>query len=544
MLFGVILQSSGQTYSAPATAGTAGSNNTNVGASAGSNSAHGNNNNNTNIGANTGSSNVSGDGNSFLGFSAGFFNTSGRNNAFIGIYSGEENTEGSFNSFLGAAAGRYNTIGGYNVFLGFNTGINNALGSYNTFLGYSSGSNNQNGNENISLGSVGPTNGNFNILIGGDAGSTSGGNKNLMIGNKSGQGSTTGSNNTFIGAVALPSSAATATNAGFDTSNTIIISDNGNANGVSPGAQRLYIHSNGFAGFGLGDNVIPQNTLEIKSRPGSPSTAGLRLTSLPNTNFNTTATSPFRVLSVNAVGDVILVDDKQGSGTTTNVLDSSGNIMTSTVNGISDNATIINTVTNTISSGALTTTVNGVASNAVVLPTGGGPDTSIYLNDGNIVNTAATGGLRTVFMGNSNLFFNTAGHAPGVGGRIYIGDRPNFPTNTGDYRLYVEGGVLTEKVKVAVRTTLNWRDFVFANDYKLMPLKDVESFIKANKHLPEISSAEELIKDGLDLGEMQAKQMQKIEELTLYLIEQNKTLEKQSKEIEELKEMVKTLAKK
>ena len=77
-----------------------------------------------------------------------------------------------------------------------------------------------------------------------------------------------------------------------------------------------------------------------------------------------------------------------------------------------------------------------------------------------------------------------------------------------------------------------------------MPLKNVEEYINKNKHLPGIDSAEELSKKGLDLAEMQAKQMEKIEELTLYIIEQNKKLEKQNNEIEELKIQMKALIEK
>jgi hypothetical protein len=70
-----------------------------------------------------------------------------------------------------------------------------------------------------------------------------------------------------------------------------------------------------------------------------------------------------------------------------------------------------------------------------------------------------------------------------------------------------------------------------------MPLNEVETFVKENKHLPGIDSANELVKNGLDVAEMQAKQMGKIEELTLYVIQQNK-------EIEELKAQVKALLEK
>ncbi len=93
------------------------------------------------------------------------------------------------------------------------------------------------------------------------------------------------------------------------------------------------------------------------------------------------------------------------------------------------------------------------------------------------------------------------------------------------YKLYVEQGILTEKVKVAVATSAAWADYVFADNYNLKSLSEVESFIKENKHLPNIPSATELEKEGLDLGVMQSLQMAKIEELTLYMIEMKKEIE-------------------
>ena len=105
------------------------------------------------------------------------------------------------------------------------------------------------------------------------------------------------------------------------------------------------------------------------------------------------------------------------------------------------------------------------------------------------------------------------------------------PTPDG-YLLYVETGILTEKLKVANRSDVNWSDFVFNKDYKLTPLNDVETYVKTNKHLPEIPSASEVAKDGIDVASMDAKLLQKIEELTLYVIQQQK-------EIDELKQQKK-----
>lgn len=126
-------------------------------------------------------------------------------------------------------------------------------------------------------------------------------------------------------------------------------------------------------------------------------------------------------------------------------------------------------------------------------------------------------------------------------GKVLIADfeDPDF-TSPGNYRLYVaNGGILTDKVKVAIPGTQNWSDHVFQNNYKLMPLNDLEKFIIKHEHLPNIPSAKELVLSGLDLAEMQSKQMEKIEELTLYMIEMKKEIELLKKENKELKKIIK-----
>lgn len=113
----------------------------------------------------------------------------------------------------------------------------------------------------------------------------------------------------------------------------------------------------------------------------------------------------------------------------------------------------------------------------------------------------------------------------------------NVATPVG-YKLFVEQGILTEKVKVAVASSPAWADYVFASDYNLKPLSEVEKFIEQNNHLPNIPSAAELVNEGLDLGKMQALQMEKIEELTLYLIEMKKEIEVLKSENTVLKEQI------
>jgi len=103
-------------------------------------------------------------------------------------------------------------------------------------------------------------------------------------------------------------------------------------------------------------------------------------------------------------------------------------------------------------------------------------------------------------------------------------------TTSSDSKLYVAGGVRSTKVKVDAGP---WPDYVFHANYRLRPLSEVEEYIKQHGHLPEVVSEEEVKKDGLDLGDNQATLLKKIEELTLYVIDQNKTQQKQQQLIEE-----------
>lgn len=101
---------------------------------------------------------------------------------------------------------------------------------------------------------------------------------------------------------------------------------------------------------------------------------------------------------------------------------------------------------------------------------------------------------------------------------------------TGTYKLYVKDGILTERVKVAVKGTPQWADYVFDSNYKLMPLAQVENFILANKHLPDVPSAEQVVKEGIDVAEMDALLLKKVEELTLYIFDLQKQIDNLKKE--------------
>ncbi len=107
----------------------------------------------------------------------------------------------------------------------------------------------------------------------------------------------------------------------------------------------------------------------------------------------------------------------------------------------------------------------------------------------------------------------------------------------GIWKLAVNGNIRAKEIKVET----GWSDFVFYNDYKLPTLQEVENHINEKGHLKDIPSAKEVQENGIFLGEMDSKLLQKIEELTLYTIEQEKKikrLEEENKKVNNLKEIL------
>lgn len=106
----------------------------------------------------------------------------------------------------------------------------------------------------------------------------------------------------------------------------------------------------------------------------------------------------------------------------------------------------------------------------------------------------------------------------------------------GSHYVAVDGTLKAKQIQVKSNI---WADYVFDDNYELMTLDDVEEFISKNRHLPNIPSAKEIENGELDLGEMQRLQMEKIEELTLYLIEKDKQIEVLHNKLIELERRIK-----
>lgn len=143
-------------------------------------------------------------------------------------------------------------------------------------------------------------------------------------------------------------------------------------------------------------------------------------------------------------------------------------------------------------------------------------------------------------LGNSLLSFNYNGLTSGIrftaNHKLILGDLNYYTANLnpqGVYKVFVTGGLMAEEV--AVKLSANWPDYVFSPQYKLMPLGDLESYLALHQHLPGFQSAEEMQGQAQDIGANQLKLLEKVEELTLYIIDLNKQLQAAQAQIEELK---------
>ncbi|GAB6012931.1 autotransporter outer membrane beta-barrel domain-containing protein [Viscerimonas tarda] len=157
-----------------------------------------------------------------------------------------------------------------------------------------------------------------------------------------------------------------------------------------------------------------------------------------------------------------------------------------------------------------------------------------------------TAGDRGVTQNETDLFISTNGNI-GIGtpapdqkltvngnisasnSKMYINVNANqvSTANKAKFSAFIAGGILSEDYAIGPKST--WADHVFSTDYKLQNLNEVENYIKTNNRLPDIPSAAEVEENGYTLHDMNVKLLQKVEELTLYSIEQNKEIEQLKK---------------
>ncbi|MFV8351751.1 hypothetical protein [Flavobacterium sp. XS2P14] len=149
------------------------------------------------------------------------------------------------------------------------------------------------------------------------------------------------------------------------------------------------------------------------------------------------------------------------------------------------------------------------------------------------------GGTNTGYL----TFWTKSDNATDLTEKVRISEIGNvgIGTTTPDSKLTVNGNIHAKEVRIDL--SIPAPDYVFASDYKLKSLKEVEAYIKDNSHLPEIPSAQEFEKNGLLLAEINMSLLKKIEEMTLYMIEQSKQMQILKKENEAFRSLSERLSK-
>ena len=382
------------------------------------------------------------------------------------------------NLALGLQAGSATTTAINNTFLGTAAGLN-STGSANTFVGFSAGRAN--------------TTGQFNTFLGVQAGiNNTTGNANFIMGTNAGANNTTGSANFFLG-------------------------DNAGANNSS-GGYNVYLGAN--AGNGTGVNG--DNNVSIGFESGRTNQNGVNNTFI---GFRADAGAA-GLNNATAIGNNAKVTQSNAV-----VLGNGANV------GIGNTAPSARLHITSGQTGQSGLRLENLTSSSTA-PT----NSSKFLTvdgSGNVILANYAGGGRQGAEEADVLWQRKGGFLQSTRGEaIVIG--ANLSKTPVGYRLFVQDGILTEKVKVAVKNTSEWSDHVFQTGYRLKSLAEVQAFIRVNKHLPGVLSAREMVERGNDLQQTDAKLLEKIEELTLYSIELENKLQdanrQYQREINELKQ--------
>ena len=488
--------------------------------------------------------------NTFIGTQSGFHvGKNSRENVFVGDHSGTENSNsyntfvgyqtghrntGKENTFVGHKAGRSNYSGNYNTFVGKDSGggSDTAKGkaSYNTYVGYHSGAKNYNGDKNVFMGfEAGMNNdGSNNIFIGRLAGKDVKGSNLLCIESEYNDqftpliwGDFSKDIATIHGKLGVGTKTPEAdfvinqidpNNAGGNDS-ALVIKETGNNDKIM-----LHLHTNGQTQYGffhLGGNT------RFRSGKNNISTIEGAL--------GLGVDSPQEKLHVNgnirggAQGGAVRIKTNHGW------VDLGAYNKDWTHLYTDGKPLIVNTDIYSVNGG-----FSSYKNRDLYLKTAGSPRVIVKAENGHV--GIGTNNPQEKLDVNGNAYFD---------GIIYATDKIGIGTDkfTGEangevYRLSVNGNA---RCTGKFRVYNTWADYVFSKDYQLAPLEEVESYIDTHGYLPNMPSAEEVEIEGLDLGDISRRQQEKIEELTLYLIEQNKQLKEQKDQIQELTKQVELL---
>jgi hypothetical protein len=441
--------------------------------------------------------------NTATGGYAMFTNSTGSNNTANGFKSLYYNTTGNFNTAIGNTALYVNVSGQYNTASGASALYSNNTGSNNTATGYQALIFNATGSNNTATGvrSLRNNNGVGNTAIGTDAMYYNSGYSNVAVGISALYSNYTGSNLVAVGDSALYSNTSGVAN-------------------MAIGSKSLYANSVGYSNTAAGFNALKSNTSgflntavgrgAMENNTTGDNNSGLGRESL---YANTTGSAN------NACGVLALFHNSSGNG-----------------NSATGYSALFNNTSGDFNTAcgyqSLGSNQAGTANIAIGKYAGfyeTGSD-RLYIDNRSRSNLADSR--------SKALIYGVFDEDPALQ-RLTINGFVGIGTTNPTYPLAVNGTIRAKEIVV----NTGWSDFVFNDTYNLMPLKILETYITEHKHLPEIPDAADVEKNGVSLGNMDAKLLQKIEELSLYVIELNKKLEHLEGENTLLKNQVKAISK-
>ena len=311
---------------------------------------------------------------------------------------------------------------------------------------------------------------------------------NIFLGRYAGKGIQAGSDNIFIGNQVAETSRDTLNNSigiGPVTVN--------ESNSIKIGA---YYQK---AGIGLGFSQNPTDVLTVGQRRNGFHQSALRVMgSNYSTEFNKGNTEDVIINGGRLLGNILLNCDNHGDIYMGNNITTKVGIGTPFLNP--NTRLSIQTAADYSNAFSLENATGTVRFNAFL----GGP------SNANTVSLGTTGNMPiALYTNNANRVFILGNGNVGIG------------TDNPTYKLSVNGNVRSKEVVVES----GWADYVFDKDYPLRSLKEVENYIGEYNHLPGVPSATDIQKNGLNVGELQTKMMEKIEELTLYVIDLKKEID-------------------
>jgi trimeric autotransporter adhesin len=291
------------------------------------------------------------------------------------------------------------------------------------------------------------------------------------------------------------------------------------SNGTSLGYIGLAgVAGNLITGSALGDMIIRTQSKNILFSVDGGSNTTMKIASNGYVGIGTP--TPSQALDVTGGAKI---SSLAGTGSRMVITDANGILSSQTISIGADNLGN-HTATQNLNLSTFKLTGNGGTSGLSIANDGTVNANSLAGTGSRMVITDANGNLssQAIVQSNSSDWVKLASNKVKNLNPVIIGDFASTTNFPGVYNLYVKNGILTEEVKIAGEGLNEWADYVFAKNYKLRTLAEVENFVKVNKHLPGVPSAEEVAKDGINVGKMEAKLLEKIEELTLYMIEMKK----------------------